>query len=305
MTLCIAAICRKDEKSYIVTASDYLHSDEGSSIESRLPKYAYASPWEPHTWGMLYAGDPTAAQMILSWAIEILKNTSAEDRCGVGDVMAAYEEAFQKMLAKTAEQQILGRFLMSMGDFRRNGQASLGDQTFEALVNDIRRISLETDILIAGFSTNKSPYIFKISDSYDSPPRTELHVASGFSAIGAGCVAAEQSLVSVFDTMAPLDEVIYRVAEAKFKGETARSVGSSTLITVHEDDGNWHHIPREDALKFKGQWEEYYRRIPKEISSAMSASLKTIPWAKGISSQAEREKEVKSKPNEPETPFQK
>lgn len=305
MTLCIAAICRKDEKSYIVTASDYLHSDDWSSIESRLPKFTYASPWEPHKWGMLYAGDATTAQMVLSFAFEILKTTTTEDQCGVEPMMAAYEEAFQKMLAKTAEDQILGRFLMSMARFTSEGKDRFGEKAFGVLMKDIRKLKLDTDILVAGFSTNRSPYIFKISDDDFSPPRTELHVASGYAAIGAGCTAAEQSLVSVFDTMAPLEEVIYRVAEAKFKGETARSVGSNTLITVHEDDGNWHHIPREDALKFKGQWDEYYHRVPKEISSAMLDSLKTIPWAKGISSQAEREKEVKNRPNEPESPFPK
>jgi len=306
MTLCVAAVCRKDENApYIVTASDYLLSSGITSTEARMPKYAYASPWEPHSWGMMYSGDPTTAKLILSYAFQILKEKTSETTCGVEAVMAAYEEAFQRTLARIAEDRYLGRLLTNMEHFRSFGKDQLGEKAFLMLLKKIERVKLSVDVLIAGFSVNGKPSIFKVSDDFGVA--TDFYDQIGYAAIGQGAIAAEHSMDALFDPIAPLDEIIYRVAEAKFKGELARSVGSSTLITVHSHTGNWHRITTEDADRFRGAWMERYKSVPKDISAAMEGSLKTIIWPDigKVSNQQERETRIRSSPDTPDPPFTK
>src|SRR2546430_6940312 len=89
MTVCIAAICRQENRLLAVT--DLLLSGEFVSHDTQTLKLAPIS--QDGRWLMMYAGDPSVHLDIQNRATEILAGGPDEMR----DVVAACERAFHEL----------------------------------------------------------------------------------------------------------------------------------------------------------------------------------------------------------------
>jgi hypothetical protein len=97
------------------------------------------------------------------------------------------------------------------------------------MLYQINSTELETSFLIGNPKA-----LFSVTD----PGVVHDHYALGFYAIGSGETLANASLMGGFDADAPLAEIIYRLMEAKFRGEAASGVGRRTFVTLLDERGS-------------------------------------------------------------------
>lgn len=101
----------------------------------------------------------------------------------------------------------------------------------------------------------------------------------GFHAIGAGDTLAHASLMSNFDMEASLEDVIYRLAEAKFRGETALGVGRKTVFTIHKKARPSYFISSEDVEPIRKLWMAKGRPpVPPEAKPMITPLLTKIAF---------------------------
>jgi len=149
--------------------------------------------------------------------------------------MMVVEHAYDAALEHCVERQILAPLGFTRRQFLDEGLTKLGESLFREVTAEIRAVNLGTELLVFGFDEQKQPHIF----STDFTGRCTLQDAVGFHAIGAGSWAALGWLFTNqrFVYAARLAEIAYRLCEAKFAAETARSVGADTALMVMFGDG--------------------------------------------------------------------
>jgi len=264
MTLCIAAISRKDHK--IVTVTDFLLSTDTTSLESAAAKVFPATG--KRRWLVMYSGDPSTCQMVTTTARDHLKGTDESAH----DVLTAFSKGFADELERKIECEILAPYGMTRAEFLKDGRGYLGDTAFNQILYAISNAKLGTDFLVAGFGVTGQPSIFSFSD----PGTAYVHNATNIHVIGAGCELANASLITNFDPFDSLTDIIYRLCEAKFIGEAAPSVGQSTLVTVLDKDHKWTGIRPKNAWAIKNLWEK--KGKPKVPSQAGQLITKHLDW---------------------------
>ena len=255
MTLCIAGIAFRDNR--IITVSDYMLSNTTDSIE--VLGTAKVTPLSGGKWVSVFAGHPGVAAKInkaVHASFDGKPPTAAQIR-------AAYQREFQAALKHKIEDLLLGRFGLTMADFLKKGHAAFGDGEFSALVREMSRTTLDTEFVVAGFEPNGAPALFSVGDPFGNDPATVIDQSHlRFCAIGTGAQLANASLFSAFPFADSLGEVIYRLAEAKYRGERAPGVGPSTLICTLDSDGNWKIMMPGDDMTLKMHWEQHGRISP-------------------------------------------
>jgi hypothetical protein len=242
MTLCIAAVALKEMQ--IVTISDQMLSTETMSIESESLKFGVREG--PNRWISLFAGDPTIAQSVVRCAHKALTGTLTT----TDEEASSYQNGFKEELKKKIEDTVLSPYGWSLEKFLRDGLKSFGENIFAQILNQINNVELETDFVVAGFDEKGVPEIFSITD----PGIREFHRMLGFHAIGCGATLANASLMSNFNGDAPIEHIIYRLAEAKFRAEKAPGVGKNTVVTIHGKQGEIKVISPEDVEQVRSLW---------------------------------------------------
>lgn len=111
MTLCIAAICRQEnrQENQIVTVTDFLLSDEETSIETRFLKVQKVGA--TGKWLQLFAGDPSHFIAIAANAKRKLADTGNES---FEEVIRAYQEAVQEEKHKKIEDTVLSKYGLTL-----------------------------------------------------------------------------------------------------------------------------------------------------------------------------------------------
>ncbi len=148
----------------------------------------------------------------------------------MAETRKAMQDAWNAELRAQIESTILGRYDMSLEEFRKKGRRQFGDSEFAIVNKLIREFSLRTSFLVCGTDKQDFPHVFTVSSVNGS---TIVNDPAGRGAIGTGgqmalgALGARKHLASL-----PVRELIYRVCEAKFSAETARGVGKGTILTV-------------------------------------------------------------------------
>lgn len=257
MTLCIAAVARKEQR--YVTVSDLMLSNQIMSAEPSISKVSFVG--QNPRWTVMFAGDPTHAQRVTAMVIGALKESGKKSLSG-GEIAAAYQSAFKVELKNKINDELLGPLGITRDEFVRNGRSQFGDELFGKMLYQINSMELETSFLIGNPKA-----LLSVTD----PGVVHDNYTLGFHAIGTGETLAKASLMGAFDADAPLAEIIYRLLEAKFRGEAASGVGRRTMVTLLDENGSVCEGLRDINVEhLRKIWEEKGRpQVPQEFLEAI------------------------------------
>lgn len=271
MTLCIAAISRpRAPHSSIVAVSDLMLSSEIDSFDTQTLKCGPIS--KNGKWIAMYAGDPSVWEPVRTLAKGAIEGGSET----VQEVESAFESAFQTVLKHKIEGEILGRYGLSREQFITNGLAHFGEHIFGKLLDLVSNAALETSFIVAGFDS-AGPHIFSVDD----PGVCTRHTAVGFCAIGTGSVLATSALCHSYDVTSGAVSVVYRICEAKFRGEQAPGVGKKTFVDVMAPDGKHRLLLPEHIDDLREIWRSVEPPIPDTARNFIERHLDKIGWPYG------------------------
>lgn len=145
-------------------------------------------------------------------------------------VVTAFEGAFRDVLKAKVEGEVLSPFGIDRGTLLKRGLRYLGEEQFSKVLAEVRAAQLETDFLVAGWESSGVFRMFSVSD----PGVASYHDPLGFHCIGAGTLAASGYLCGAYHMTMSTEELVYRLCEAKFIGESAPGVGRQTLVWIVE-----------------------------------------------------------------------
>ncbi len=272
MTLCIAATSRRDKA--LVCVCDLMLSQEWTSFDTQTLKLHQLS--QSRRWLMLFAGDPSVASDVGRRAVATLQGNGGEQ---VTEVVDACERAFRAERERKIEAEVLGAWGLDVSTFLREGRDMFGDEEFARIAYEMRLVKLETEFLAMGFDPDGRPYIFTLNDGKSGTASHRINL--GFHAIGSGWVLALGALGTTYNPDLPVDELAYRMFEAKFRGEAAAGVGRKTFAMRLTPDG-------QQAQLLPGQIEEVRRvwaisgqppPVPEESRAFIHDSWDRLTWA--------------------------
>lgn len=218
----------------------------------------------------MYAGLPTVSLAVQGNVANRLGGTLGY----LSEVIHAFELAFQAELTRKIENEILSPFGIDRATFLRRGRAWFGDDHFGRLLYQINAEKLETEFLVAGFEPHGQAHVFSVHD----PGVSVIHDAVGFYAIGAGQTMALGSLFAAYDADLKVNEMVYRICEAKFAGESALGVGKKTFLEMMTPDGRCKALRPEQVERLRPVWEQEKRPPPSKAIEIIDAELHEIVW---------------------------
>lgn len=218
MTICIAAI---HSNKTIITASDKKISFGGFfSTEGEMCKYLPVTDWIG-----LFAGED------ISPAVRVLEDLQgrAKPNMSIEDFSVLCRDAYRKQRIIGIESHILGKYGMTLDEFKQTGKAVFTEDVYEHVFKEIDDYELKVQFLFGGFSPDCAPHIFTLLE----PGTTNYFDRTGYWAIGSGKHAAVSHLASYpYQRTDSIAVCIYRVMAAKMAAETAREVGKNTYVSL-------------------------------------------------------------------------
>jgi hypothetical protein len=241
MSICIAAIANDcvDGDQVVVVTDHLITTGNFSSTEVVDPKVFTATT--DGRWLGMGAGNLSAIRSIRrvyarAWV------GKAQD---LEDVVSGYQRAYKKELAKKIEDEILSRYGFTHERFFKEGHVTLGDKQFRRTMNQINDVVLDAELLLAGFDAENRPHVVSIT----TPGTRVIHDALGYHAIGSGAPLARACLTATYHGTGQINEVIYRVAEAKFRSEAEPHVGRKTTIMTLSSKGEMQSVTDADRIR--------------------------------------------------------
>lgn len=203
------------------------YSDLVPATEDATDKVLFVSA----DWQAMIAGDD------INQAQPIINRVRASLPKEIGDVSLdamrkAFRDAYQAELQQQITDKFLGRYGLTLKTFLENGFHSFGTQEFAKLNDSIRSFDLGVAFIVFGLSEGFS-HIFTV----DSPGVIRECAEEGFAVIGSGFNMALSVLSSRSIKQLSLEQLIFRLCEAKFTSETATGVGRKTMLLVLSANG--------------------------------------------------------------------
>ena len=233
MTICIAAACQENEQNddpRIVFCCDW--RGEVQQVGSADTTFKFRNLSEQ--WIALQAGDVSRAEELCTRFETHLKTANFTDE-NMADETRKVLNNYKRALADSYMQSTFG---ISFEDLIAKGREKLGDTFVETCLEQISRIKVNSQLVIAGISevydyTEKrivpSPVICVVDECQDDPVVLETE----FGVVGSGANAAKTMLFyREQESSDPLMETIYSVYEAKTISETVPGVGESLFLAV-------------------------------------------------------------------------
>jgi len=231
MTVCIAFASKSLGR--IVAVSDMKLSHYASSFDGAMLK------WRPLSanfrWNCLFAfSDISRFESVYQRVIELLVATELPNGSTFADVETAIAGAYEAEREHMVNE-LLSPLTMDLPTFETYGRERLGDSYFGQLLEKIREVNPQVELLVFGFDERDQPRIFQTSPWGDIVRCDQL----GFGAIGSGAPIAYASLHSNTDFLrhSDLGLVTYRLCEAKFAAESAEGVGPTTAAASFGPEG--------------------------------------------------------------------
>jgi hypothetical protein len=220
MTVCIAALADVGKSLVLVcdrmitSGSDFI----GDAIASKLFPLSDRYQW----WAMISGEDITRVVPVLELAVEkLVALPQPQNTCR--EVERAVVSAYQEIRLQKCEDEVLSPIGMTLEEFKNL------DPRDPYLSDDMRRVDLGCQILVAGFDFAGDGNIFAI----ENPGSPQNLNPIGFGSIGSGSHRAlgmfyHHSVNYEMD----LPTVLYHALEAKFMAESALGVGKHTTVKV-------------------------------------------------------------------------
>jgi|HubBroStandDraft_1064217.scaffolds.fasta_scaffold18527_4 ATP-dependent protease HslVU (ClpYQ) peptidase subunit len=233
MTVCIAAACEEGiDEPRIILCRDWRSEVPNVGSSDKQLKFRNLS----REWVALLAGNVSKAEELCIRFEKHLKTTKlTEDNLAdeARKVFHAYKEALADSWLKTT-------YGFSFRHLIDKGREALGEQFTETCLDQISRLTVGAELIIAGFLDTydyvdskplPDPTICAISENHAGGDVVLLE--DEYAVIGSGCNAARTMLsVRQQDSATSLMETIYAVYEAKAISETVPGVGETVSIDV-------------------------------------------------------------------------
>jgi hypothetical protein len=270
VTVCVAALAESGRA--IIAASDSMMSwGAGVTSETSL-KYERLHK----RWAILIAGDDIhPAEAIIR---ELRGHLSSYEIPTAAQVENAIRASWRTVKNQIAETNVLSAYDIDLETFVTNGRELFGDIGFADLRVALERASeLSCELLVYGFNEHGKGTLLMAVHPGEPVNFSRL----GFAAIGSGRDSAIASLMwepghqPYHDTL----KATYRIAAAKFMGESALGVGKRTVITGLHVDGSIFVLSDEQAAAIRALWEKKGRpQLPK--ASEMAMQLTEPEWVR-------------------------
>ncbi len=233
MTICIAAACQKSTKNdepCIVFCCDWkAEVPEVGSAETAM-KFRHLSD----QWKALIAGDMSRAdELCIRYESRLKENNFSE--ANMADEVRSVFHAYKKTLA---DSYLKSTFGFSFDELIAKGKDTFGDHFFSTCLEQISRLRVNAELIIAGITTvydyaekrfRSSPLICSVSESQDDPVAIETE----FAVVGSGGNAAKTMLFyRSQESIDSLMETVYAVYEAKTISETVPGVCEALFLAV-------------------------------------------------------------------------
>ncbi len=228
MTICIAAIHSNDT---LITASDRKISFSASfSTEGEMTKFIPLKRWI----GLMAGEDVSPGMPILRGIAGIERGDET-----VEEYTKLCRSAYLRQRIIEIESQILGKYDLTLNEFKKNGKAILTDKVYEHVFSEIEEFHLGCSFLFGGFDCTCAPHLFVLSD-----PGHSLGIC------------------------------VYRVMAAKIAPECARDVGKSTYVCLKFRDCPYAIDLSQDLIDALREGYESLPRLPKGIDKLAEARIK-------------------------------
>jgi hypothetical protein len=206
-------------------------------------------------WRLVYAAsDVAVVNPVVGNLITALQKRDQEDKIAL-TAEQVYSAALRSHFA-TKHLTQLG--YSTVEDFRKNGLQELGKETYDELIAKLYRYDLGLELIIFGHSAEKRhPVLFAI----DNPGRYTDMTWQRYAVVGSG---SPMALASLRHKPLPdkLEDLTYRVLEAKFNCETASHVGSTTTLIMIRGDGAKGEMSETEIESVRKEWRRTQAQPP-------------------------------------------
>lgn len=231
MTLCIAASCRHDGQSAVVTCADWQITGPQLAAEDyyKLRHYPNAT--------VMISGELAAADDFcfdLHEAIkdcDLIAQTDGTLEQRVGRYLERLRRAARERKLVRAEHQIAMKYGLSLGRFYKKAARQMPKRLYETIVGEIQEVKLDVYALVI-YSGDSQILILRIG------PRGGIFWERNYTAIGSGTLIANTVLCqSPHDNNMSLLDCLIRVVAAKASAERDPYVGRNTSLGIILGDG--------------------------------------------------------------------
>ncbi|MGE0853720.1 MAG: hypothetical protein AB7O44_29590 [Hyphomicrobiaceae bacterium] len=153
-------------------------------------------------------------------------------------------------------------------EFRKNGFHELGRDEHAKHMLALAQFDLGVELLIFGYHHNFVPHLFAVNN----PGKIVEYNWQGYGAVGSGSFLALGALRQR-PTHSNLEDMIYRLLEAKFVSEAAQAVGRTTNLMTLNHDGEVREMPAGEIASIREAWEQtQVQPTPSKAFEVISAS---------------------------------
>jgi hypothetical protein len=224
MTVCIAATCdanyaKPSEPPKIVLCTDLMGS---GSLGNRLTvKYrAIANDWH-----CLTAGIDDEINAIIP---KLIKQLAVQRHIDETNIIPTFQAALKERKIEKSDEIILGKWGLSFEEFRRK-RLQFPDDLYHRDMDEIAKMSLDAEFIIAGFDTIGSATLLQIDSAWGVKLREDFAVA------GEGAYIAQSVMLHRnHNSISTKAQTLYCVYEAKRYAERVPSVGKHTYLVVYK-----------------------------------------------------------------------
>lgn len=290
MTNCVAAVC--DKGNTLVMVADKMIGMGYVESELEITKMRQIHP----DWWMLFAGDDlTPVFDIVDYARADLPQ---QQPASLKQVKSAVTKAFAKKRREDAEALYLSPIDWTLSEFKKDGKDQLPN--FLELQAKIESFILPVQLLVAGFDDGKGNVfsLWGYGEKRGVPSRYDI---PGFDSVGTGATAA--IFMMYYRDLCPntsVREAVYYALEAKYFGEQASGVGTSTDLFIARPGKELIQINDEEIIEEK-LIPICYQMSPNLLRKRDYAVLNSLPGLEDFPEAKRQEKKKKPKPQKPPT----
>ena len=239
MTLCIAAACRHEGQSAVVTCADWQITAPGFAAEDyyKLRHFPNAT--------IMISGDLGAVDefcfdmhdVIKDW--NVIDKTNGELEQRIDQYLDRLRQAAQNRKRLRAEHHIAMKYGMSLDRFYKKGSKLMPKGIYEKIMTEIEQVNLDVSTIII-YSGESELLLLRTG------PMGGAFWQRTYVAIGSGATIATTVLCHCpHDKNMPLLECLMRVVFAKTAAERDPFVGRNTSLGIILGDGNRYDISDE------------------------------------------------------------
>jgi 20S proteasome alpha/beta subunit len=264
VTVCIAAVCDAYNETKLILCTDTKSSGALGTKTALKDRVIH-----PH-WTCLTSGGESDINAVVQ---QLRHHLFTNKKIDETNIIPIIEQSFQDIKINKCDQYTIGSYAIKYDAFLKNGKTWLPEDVFRNELAFISRISLNIEIIIAGFPDGGGhPMLIKL----DGNGKTSLY--EDFLTAGEGAYLAEASLMHrQLSEGSGLGHALYCVFEAKTHAQRVPSVGEATLINLMPRSGAIEYVEFEGIKYLIQQYEKYGPQKISEPIDIQSSFIRKSP----------------------------